>query len=199
MSAALTSALDTRGFFVAEGTLDARFLDELRAGFECRCHTSAAERDTGTRHTSELSGADPAFARVLELPLLCSAVRHVLGEAYRLQHYSGRDPLPGFGAQGLHTDAVPRGARAPYQAATVLVLLDDFTADNGATRVVPGTHLLPGAVPESYAAPGARHREELAIVAPAGSLLCLNGHLWHSGTRNRSRASRRVLQIQFVA
>lgn len=35
-------------------------------------------------------------------------------------------------------------------------------------------------------------------IVTAGSVLLFNGYLWHSGTRNDARGSRRVLQCQFV-
>ena len=82
--------------------------------------------------------------------------------------------------------------------ATALWLLDDFTADNGATRVVPGSHRK-GAVPKSFADPERHHPDETIVIACAGSVLVINGHLWHSGTRNRARGPRRVVQCVFVA
>ena len=110
----------------------------------------------------------------------------------------GRDPLPGYGQQGLHADWTVRFKGEPFRAVTAIWLLDDFTGDNGATRVVPGTHRLPTPPPKSFANPASRHPEQTLIVANAGSVLVFNGHLWHSGTTNRSSGSRRVVQCTFV-
>jgi ectoine hydroxylase-related dioxygenase (phytanoyl-CoA dioxygenase family) len=108
----------------------------------------------------------------------------------------GRDPLAGHGAQGLHMDDLPRASGDPWALLTALWLLDDFSADNGATRLVPGSHLRPGPVPKGFTDPAARHPDQLVVQAPAGSLLLFNGHLWHAGTANASGARRRVLQVQ---
>src|SRR6185295_17322372 len=47
----------------------------------------------------------------------------------RVADFHGRNPLPGFGQQGLHTDDVPRAPGAPYVVFTTLWMLDDFTAE----------------------------------------------------------------------
>lgn len=77
--------------------------------------------------------------------------------------------------------------------------MDDFTPNNGATRVIPGSHLVLRPVPKALLQPERRHPDEKLIVAKAGSVLLFNAHLLHSGTRNRSNGSRRALQCQFRA
>ncbi len=52
---------------------------------------------------------------------------------------------------------------------------------------------------KAFADPESHHPEETIVIARAGSVLVINGHLWHSGTRNRSRGPRRVVQCVFVA
>jgi ectoine hydroxylase-related dioxygenase (phytanoyl-CoA dioxygenase family) len=111
---------------------------------------------------------------------------------------NGREPLPGYGAQGLHADWTVRTRGEPFRIVTTISLLDDFTADNGATRLVPGTHQLLTQPPKSLADPANRHPQQKIIVARAGSVLVFNGHLWHSGTRNETSLRRRVLQCSFV-
>jgi ectoine hydroxylase-related dioxygenase (phytanoyl-CoA dioxygenase family) len=80
--------------------------------------------------------------------------------------------------------------------ATTIVAIDDFTLENGATRVVPGSHRqlrLHAPKGSDVAFPGER-----VIAMRAGSALVLSGHLWHSGTRNRSNGRRDALQIIFT-
>jgi ectoine hydroxylase-related dioxygenase (phytanoyl-CoA dioxygenase family) len=78
-------------------------------------------------------------------------------------------------------------------------MLDAFTARNGATRVVPGSHRASGPLQKSIRDPAANHPRQELVTAPAGSVLVFNGHLWHSGTRNESDGPRRALQLQYVA
>jgi ectoine hydroxylase-related dioxygenase (phytanoyl-CoA dioxygenase family) len=187
--------LDRDGYVLLAGVVDGAGLARMRAAFErAACEV---DRTSGTRHVRDMS--DAAFDPVRDEPRVLAAVAHVLGERFELRDVHGRDPLPGFGQQGLHADWIPRPKGAPYAAATALWLLDDFTVENGATRVVPGTHRRTGPVPKGYAAPLAHHPDERVVVAPAGTVLAFNGHLWHSGRRNGSAAPRRVLQCAFVA
>src|SRR5262245_34087998 len=74
-------------------------------------------------------------------------------------------------------------------------MLDDFTPENGATRVVPGSHRITRPLAKDLAQPLARHRDEKVIVGSAGSVLIFNGYLWHSGRRNDSKGPRRAIQM----
>ena len=76
-------------------------------------------------------------------------------------------------------------------------LLDDFTADNGATRVVPGSHRNGLAAREALADQWAPHPDQVLLTAPAGTVVVFNSHLWHGGTKNRSDRPRRALHSYF--
>jgi ectoine hydroxylase-related dioxygenase (phytanoyl-CoA dioxygenase family) len=187
------AALDDFGYVVLPDVVDARTLAALRETFERAAveqQQPAGASESGTRHVE----LDFDTGNVL----VAHAVGHVIGRPFGLMKLGGRDPLPGFGQQGLHTDWRARAAWEPFHAATALWLLDDYTCDNGATRVVPGSHRK-GAVPKSFADPEHHHPGEKVVIARAGSVLVINGHVWHSGTRNRSKASRRVVQCAFAA
>lgn len=194
-------ALDRDGYIVLPGVIDPGWLERLRAAFESACQTDGnapVVKDSGTRHINDLVNRDLVFEGVYTHPKLLAGVYHVLQCAFRLGQINGRDPLPGYGQQGLHADWVARAKGEPFRIVTTIWLLDDFTSENGATRVVPGTHHLLGQPPKSFADPASRHPDQRIIVAKAGSVLVFNGHLWHSGTANKSSCSRRVLQCSFV-
>jgi len=189
------SSLDDGGYVIFPDALGANEVATLRDAFEA--YAAREERVGGTRHVV-LDDVE-AFRALVDDTRLRDAIQHVLHREPAETRVSGRDPLPGFGQQGLHTDWPSRLASEPYYAVTALWLLDGFTPDNGATRVVPGTHRLGGTVPKEYADPNRRHGSEKIIVAPAGALLVFNGHLWHSGTRNRSSGPRRAVQCVMTA
>ena len=65
----------------------------------------------------------------------------------------------------------------------------DFTEDNGATRIVPGSHRWNGGRPDESAAQ--------PVTMPAGSLLIFLGTLYHGGGENRSTGTRLGLTIQY--
>jgi len=83
--------------------------------------------------------------------------------------------------------------------ATSIVMLDDVSSENGATRVVPGSHQAPMPTDRHLRDPAFVHPREVTITASAGSALVFNGHLLHSATRNASGARRRTLQIAYIA
>ncbi len=51
---------------------------------------------------------------------------------------------------------------------------------------------------EVMADPKDSHPDELTLIAPAGSVIVVNGHLWHGGTRNESGERRRVIHGSFI-
>ena len=69
--------------------------------------------------------------------------RHVIDnrEEISVSQIILRMPLPGQGDQNWHVDWVPRRKMSdPVRSVLCSLLLDDFTKENGATRIVPGTH-----------------------------------------------------------
>jgi len=192
------AALDRDGYVVLAGIVDAPAVAAMRAALEEML--KAARRDPTRKHGSTLhlddildSGAafDPAWTA----PRLLAAVAHVLGANVQLSAAGFRGPRPGYGAQALHADDVPIAADDPYRVATAIVPLVEFTPRNGATRVVPGSHRDP--LRDASTEPGRPHPRERVVTAPAGAAVVLNGHLWHSGTKNESGERRDALQIVF--
>lgn len=189
----LHDALDRHGWTLLHDALDAPRLTRLRAAFDDPTN-SGTEHVRLTEHTPHLAEWHALAAH----PLALAAATHVLGPEFHLQTVHGRNPRPGHGQQGLHVDWRPRAQNEPFQVLTALWLLDDFTAENGATRLVPGTHRLPHPVPRDYAQPHAHHPDERIITAPAGAVLLINGHLWHSGRQNNSKGPRRAAQMALL-
>jgi ectoine hydroxylase-related dioxygenase (phytanoyl-CoA dioxygenase family) len=192
--------LDEQGFLIVPGLLDKQWLEQLRETFEKLAaeHENEAgqpgRKTTGTRHVDNLATQGQIFENVFTHPKIVAVTRHILGDDLRFGRIHGRDPLPGFGQQGLHSDAPPRQRGTPYQVVTSLWPLDDFTVQNGATRIVPGTHTQFDLPPKETLQPGYHHPKQIFAVAPAGSAIIFNGHLWHSGTQNNSNGPRRALQ-----
>ncbi len=191
-------SLDHHGYLILADVIDSEWLDRLRASLERALNGGeSGGKESGTRHIDLTK--DVSFENVRAHPRVLAAVDHVLKRPFRVLQLSGRDPLPGYGQQGLHNDWLPRRPSEPFSVVTALWLLDEFISNNGSTRLVPGSHLVPRPLPKSMQAPENHHPNEMVVVAKAGSVLVFNGHLWHSGTRNRSARPRRVLQCQFVA
>jgi ectoine hydroxylase-related dioxygenase (phytanoyl-CoA dioxygenase family) len=116
---------------------------------------------------------------------------------FKLSSLNSRAALPGRGLQALHTEGGPVGL-GPYQVCNSVWLLDDFTPDNGATRVVPGSHRLTVSVRDAMDDTSAPHPDEVKLTAPAGTVVVFNSHLWHGGTLNRAGRPRRALHSYFT-
>ena len=188
---AVNQALDEDGYAVVPHALDAASVVRLRQAFD-----HAPAQSSGTQHV-EITDATPEAAswRALEHhPVLSAAAKHVLPHPYCLAGMHGRNPLPGFGQQGLHSDW-PRGPDGNAVMLTALWMLDDFTVENGATRVVPGSHRITRPLAKELAQPLAKHPGEKVVVGRAGSVLMFNAYLWHSGRRNDSTGPRRAVQM----
>lgn len=105
-----------------------------------------------------------------------------------------RAPLPGFGAQEIHTDDHADYA-GPLRLITVIFPLDPFRKETGATRVIPASHKAHAQKLDisEEPVPG----EEI-ISADPGDALLMSGQLWHSGTMNVSSTPRGALAVSWT-
>jgi ectoine hydroxylase-related dioxygenase (phytanoyl-CoA dioxygenase family) len=102
--------------------------------------------------------------------------------------------LPGQGAQMLHRDRFIWGKHLPREIEpqlNTIWALTDFTAENGATRVVPGSHRWDW---KRQADAG----EITQTIMPRGSVMYYTGSVIHSGGENRSAADRVALNLTFA-
>ncbi|MGI8755474.1 MAG: phytanoyl-CoA dioxygenase family protein [Acidimicrobiales bacterium] len=179
------------GYLVVPDVLDAAMVDRLNLAF------AASPARPGTTQHVEIDERTPhhdCWAQLARHPVVSSVAQLLMGASVEFRAH-GRNPMPGHGQQGLHADALPRQPDEPVRAVTAIWMLDDFSARNGATRVVPGTHLLRHAVPRRYAQPLAHHPDEVIITGSAATVLVFSGHLWHSGRANDSSGRRRAVQM----
>ncbi len=195
--------LDEQGYVVLRTVLSP---DQVEAFRQRQAEILSAEGETagkevhqeaGTDRLSDLINKDPLYHIVLTQPRVLAAVAHVLKGDLKLSSLNSRSALPGQGLQALHADWGRLETPGEYQVCNSLWLLDDFTPDNGATRVVPGTHLgtaLPG---DEMTDPSAAHPKEIILQAHVGDVVVVNSHLWHGGTRNQTDKPRRVMHGYF--
>ena len=150
---------------------------------------------SGTHRLVQLIERVPAVTRLAALPAITGVVTRILGSDVVLQGATFRNPQPGFGSQRLHADAVPMTAIGPAQSATAIVALVDFTDLNGATRLVPGSHVRPDL--QRLAGNLDDHPDAITLTGLAGTAFIYSGHILHSGTRNNSAHPRPALQLNW--
>ena len=95
--------------------------------------------EAGAPRLSNILNKSTAFDVCLECKPLLAAAFHVLGPEIKVHGFNIRDAAPGQGHQRLHSDG-PKIEVGDYRVVNSLILIDPFEADNGATRIVPGTH-----------------------------------------------------------
>lgn len=99
--------------------------------------------------------------------------------------FDARNPSRNTNAQQLHLDSNLPGQGGYPLIVVALFMLDDFTVENGATRIVPGSHLR-----SDYAENNKTYEEEVSVEASKGSVLIFNGALWHGGGKKQNDESR---------
>ncbi|MDP1534482.1 MAG: phytanoyl-CoA dioxygenase family protein [Rubrivivax sp.] len=156
-----------------------------------------------------LLAKSPVFAELAAHPLVLAVCEAVLGPNFMLSACLAINTHPGETEQPLHFDdsfyQVPRPR--PAYGVSCFWAIDAFTADNGPTEIIPGSHRwddtppLGAAVEQSFK-PGPalaheHHPDLQQAVMPAGSLMLAMGTLWHRGGANRSAAPRLVITPQY--
>lgn len=195
--------LDSEGYLHLRSILPAEHIERIRqrqqelldaegekAGLE-------VHQERGTDRLSDLINKGTMYHIVLTQPKVLACIAHVLQHDLKLSSLNSRNALPGQGLQGLHADWGRLETPGNYQVCNSLWLLDDFTPDNGATRLVPGSHRsgkMPGDVKSDPSAP---HPDELVLTGKAGDVVVVNSHTWHGGTTNRTQGPRRVMHGYF--
>lgn len=128
-------------------------------------------------------------------PRVLPVVEGVLDRGCLISSLSSIAIGPGETAQMIHSDdqLIPLPKPHVPIVCNTMWALTDFTELNGATRIVPGSHL------RDHSPDVTRHYASVAAEMPKGSVLIWNGSLWHGGGANRSDARRVGIAMNYCA
>jgi ectoine hydroxylase-related dioxygenase (phytanoyl-CoA dioxygenase family) len=130
------------------------------------------------------------FEDIVVNPAVLEIMEQVLGYNFMLSSTHANIAGPGGASMYLHADQT--FARAPWPdyalVANSMWMLDDFTPENGATRIVPGSHRL-NRQPDYLAGEG--NTMGVPVCAPAGSVMIFDGRLWHQTGENTTESEYR--------
>ncbi|MEM7768336.1 MAG: phytanoyl-CoA dioxygenase family protein [Pseudomonadota bacterium] len=156
----------------------------------------------------------PAFVDLAIHPLALAFAEAELGKSCLLSACLAIRLHPGETVQPWHIDdscELPRPR--PTTGVSAFWAVSDTTAENGATEVIPGSHLWGNERPEGSITgrtfgdktvrgvdddPGFR-ADAVKLVMPAGSLALAKGTLMHRGGANRSDTPRTIITPQYCA
>ena len=127
-------------------------------------------------------------------PLTLGVTEAVLGPHFQFSAPVGIDIGPGEVAQVIHRDESVHPLPQPHGQVVLNTMwaLDDFTEENGATHVYPGSHRWPRERTATEADDIQR------AVMPAGSVMFYGGDVLHGGGANRTDAPRLGVILEFV-
>lgn len=202
--------LHTDGYSVIENFLTPADLRAVREGL-----APYLDRHTGrnnfeghrTERVYTLVARGAIFERITEDARVLALLDRLLQPGYLLTASQAICIRPGETPQPIHYDdqfyRVPRPR--PAISVSTIVAVDAFTADNGGTEILPGSHRLSDAeiagIYDGFDADAPTRadleRRLVPLVMPAGACVVFLGTLLHRGGANRSRAPRLAFSNQY--
>jgi ectoine hydroxylase-related dioxygenase (phytanoyl-CoA dioxygenase family) len=189
------ATLERDGYAVVEGVLAPSTVKQLREDLE-----KAIEREAAYHGGSDYidygmvlvcCAHARSFVDVLGDDAVMGVINRILGDGSIVYAFTSSSMPPGRSnfSFRIHVDS-PRMIPGYETNAGVMMLLDDFTEQNGATWILPGSHHTKEApTPEHFFANAKR------VITPAGSLVYLNPRVWHSGGKNETSMWRHSITV----
>jgi ectoine hydroxylase-related dioxygenase (phytanoyl-CoA dioxygenase family) len=197
--------VDTDGYTIVENAIEpalvARLRDTIRRledELDIRPRDTAAEGHA-TKRMYNLLAKDPVFQAMPTHDSVLPVVEQLLDRGCLLSGMTTIDIGPGEHAQPMHGDDIvmSRHLQRPHapMMVTSMWALTEFTAGNGGTVFVPGSHRFPQSADEPGALDGVEIR---ALEMPAGAVMIFHGSLWHGGGANTTDSEWRLgVNVQY--
>ena len=140
-----------------------------------------------------LAGKGAPFLALAEHPRVLRLLDAVLERGFLLSNLQSIRLHPGETPQAWHTDDAfyPSPRPRTTQGVSTIWAIEDFTGDNGATEVIPGSHLW------GMEHPDERKHDVVKAVMPAGSVIVFDAGTWHRGGGNASKGTRLAISPQY--
>jgi ectoine hydroxylase-related dioxygenase (phytanoyl-CoA dioxygenase family) len=201
-----TRQLDREGYLVLANLMSSGLLEGLRARVEELFAEegpragSEFKQEPKARRLANLVNKGQIFERAIQMPEVIECIAHVLGpDEFKLSSLNVRaaDPFSDC-SQPLHADSGAVADDRGYWVCNSVWMLDDFTAENGAIRMVPGSHQWRRLPQDALADPVAPHPDEALLTGRAGTVVVMNAHMWHGATANRTGGQRRAMHAFYT-
>lgn len=195
------------GYTIIPNAIPKDLLDEVTAAIErmerevepARAVHSAISGKTF--RVQNLLNKDPVFRKALDFDPLVGFAQRLLGPQMLLQTAVTLCVGPGAIRQPIHTDDIYMDAPRPHKPFIVnsIWAIDDFTEENGATRVVPGTQKLDHTPRPTLREIAADPLEVESVCAEMkrGSIVVIDGSVWHGAGTNASDRRRAGMAVAY--
>jgi ectoine hydroxylase-related dioxygenase (phytanoyl-CoA dioxygenase family) len=140
---------------------------------------------------------DPVFAELIAHPVADAVVSGVLGADYIVSNFTANIARPGSGSMMVHSDqslVMPSPWLATHTM-NVIWCLTDVRPDNGATLYLPGSHRFTA----SEEVPDDAGTRLVPFSAPAGSIIAMEGRVWHTSGCNVTESEDRAMLFGFYS
>lgn len=203
----LLDQLEALGFCIVPAVLNqqevatvrGRLLAAARAFEEGGASTFMPELDPNAHNVRvfNLIGLDVVFRRLILHPTALEYVRKLLGDHFMISNFTANIALPGSDSMPIHSDlgfVAPPPWLAPHSM-NIIWCLDDVHEANGATRYIPSSHLFQSLDD----LPDAPMQHTVAFEAAAGSIIAMDGRMWHTSGANVTADSERAMLFGYYS
>jgi hypothetical protein len=204
---AAKAQLRREGFAIVPGVLDAAACEDVRRRL-WRAAEESERRGAPTRnigidpneHNVRVFGLldlDPVFVALIQHPLGIELVTSLIGPGFLISNFTANIALPGAQSMKPHSDqsiVVPEPWLEPWSI-NIIWCLTDVRAANGATLYLPMSHAI-GWAKDVPADPRAGMRP---FEAKAGSIIAMDGRLWHTSGANVTAGEERALLFGYYS
>jgi ectoine hydroxylase-related dioxygenase (phytanoyl-CoA dioxygenase family) len=204
---AAKAQLQREGFAIIPGVLDASRCEDVRARL-WRAAEESERRGAPTRNIGidpnehnvrvfNLLDLDPVFVELIQYPLAIDLVTSLLGPGFLISNFTANIALPGSKSMKPHSDqsiVVPEPWLQPWSM-NIIWCLNDLHAANGATLYLPKSHKIAWA----RDAPADPRAGMQPFEAPAGSVIAMDGRVWHTSGANMTEREERALLFGYYS
>ena len=190
------------GFSVFKNILDDNFLDKIRIDLdywinytdELRVKNGLGKVMRGVAH--QVLGRDDSLSEFIKLLPLHEVIKFFFDGPYILNGYCGLINIDGVSQDYLHVQNFHRDVRTYTDfklMINMLVMVDDFKIDNGATLLLPGSHKFKNRPTEEYL-----KKNSIYMEGSAGTVVLFDSRLWHAASKNLNGDKRRALTATYT-
>ncbi|MCB1684768.1 MAG: phytanoyl-CoA dioxygenase family protein [Pseudomonadales bacterium] len=195
------------GYCVIEDVLDRAEAADVRARLVAAAqeserrgiptHIKGLDPDDRNVRVFNLLDLDPVFIELIRHPLALEIAGHLLDDDFIVSNFTANIARPGSRSMVIHSDlavVLPEPWHAPWSL-NVIWCLDDVRGENGGTLFMPGSHHFErlAELPDDIAA------KMIPFTAKAGSIVAMEGRLWHTSGENRTRDEERALLFGYYS